>query len=173
VILFLESQVVVRIRRAVHSTISRFHCHCQWQPSAPRYDNTYDNSQGSVNGVGCSDGEHGLAARFSTFGGNLPSSHIGGVFGIAWNSPNCGACWKITNKANNAAILYYRHRRFQGVNTALNGSQLENDLTVEGQRVGSCFLLTRIRMSSSLRLIIGRIYFVLMRFLSVLLVSFP
>jgi hypothetical protein len=63
-------------------------------------DSTYDNPQGSLNSVACSDGEHGLAARFPTFG-DLPAfAFIGGAYDIEWNSPNCGACWMITNKKN-------------------------------------------------------------------------
>ncbi|KAI0068043.1 Cerato-platanin [Artomyces pyxidatus] len=61
------------------------------------YDNTYDNKDGSMNNVACSNGQNGLAARFPTFG-DLPTfPYIGGAFAVAsWNSPNCGTCWSLT-----------------------------------------------------------------------------
>jgi len=56
------------------------------------YDATFDNPTGSLN-VACP----------------MPSpipecSYIGGAFDVSFNSPNCGACWNITNPANRASI---------------------------------------------------------------------
>lgn len=68
------------------------------------YDTTYDNKSGSMNGVACSNGANGLAARFPTFG-DVPSfPFIGGAFDVVWNSPNCGACWNLTNMATGVSI---------------------------------------------------------------------
>lgn len=73
-------------------------------PLRTTYDNVYDRKHGSLNSVACSNGEYGLVSRYPTFG-DLPSfPFIGGAFDIVWNSPNCGACWKITNRANNESI---------------------------------------------------------------------
>jgi Cerato-platanin len=73
-------------------------------PLRATYDTTYDNKDGSLNGVACSNGPNGLAARFPTFG-NVPSfPFIGGAFDIVWNSPNCGACWNLTNTATGVSI---------------------------------------------------------------------
>ncbi|KAF8467134.1 SnodProt1 [Russula ochroleuca] len=68
------------------------------------YDTTYDNKDGSLNGVACSNGPNGLAVRFPTFG-DIPSfPFIGGAFDVVWNSPNCGACWNLTNIATGVSI---------------------------------------------------------------------
>ena len=68
------------------------------------YDNEFDQGHRSLNGVACSNGEYGLVSRFPTFR-DLPSfPFIGGAFDVTWNSPNCGGCWKITNRANNESI---------------------------------------------------------------------
>jgi hypothetical protein len=73
-------------------------------PLRATYDNTYDYPRGSLNSVACSNGDNGLAARFPTFV-DLPTfPYIGGAFDIVWNSPNCGGCWKITNKAIHISI---------------------------------------------------------------------
>jgi Cerato-platanin len=78
-------------------------------PSSPTplratYDITYDNKSGSMNGVACSNGANGLAARFPTFG-DVPSfPFIGGAFDVVWNSPNCGSCWSLTNPSTGVTI---------------------------------------------------------------------
>jgi len=73
-------------------------------PLRATFDTTFDNKVGSLNGVACSNGENGLAARFPTFG-DLPSfPFVGGAFDIVWNSPNCGACWALTNPATGTTI---------------------------------------------------------------------
>jgi len=70
------------------------------------FDPTYDNAAGSMNTVACSNGQNGLASRFPTFGRVPNFAHIGGAFNVVWNSPNCGACWILTNPANNVAINF-------------------------------------------------------------------
>jgi len=68
-------------------------------PLRVTYDTTFDNPNGSVNGVACSNGANGLVAKFPTFD-KIPSfPFIGGAFDVVWNSPNCGSCWNITNPA--------------------------------------------------------------------------
>ena len=83
---------------------------CSTPPKAPSttlratYDTTYDNKNGSLNRVACSNGANGLAGRFPTFG-DIPSfPFIGGAFDVVWNSPNCGACWSLTNTATGVSI---------------------------------------------------------------------
>jgi hypothetical protein len=74
-------------------------------PLRVTYDNTFDNPQGSLNNVACSNGDNGLASTFPTFG-DLPTfPYIGGAFDIAWNSPYCGGCWQIYNPANGAWVF--------------------------------------------------------------------
>ena len=71
-------------------------------PSTPRaaFDNRFDNPTYSLNNVACSNGANGLAAKYPTFS-TIPSyPYIGGAWDVAWNSPNCGGCWSITNPAN-------------------------------------------------------------------------
>ena len=64
-------------------------------PLRATFDTTFDNPRGSMNGVACSNGANGLAARFPTFA-DLPSfPFIGGAFDVVWNSPNCGSCWSV------------------------------------------------------------------------------
>ncbi|KAH8997423.1 Cerato-platanin [Lactarius akahatsu] len=73
-------------------------------PLRATFDTTFDNKAGSLNGVACSNGANGLAARFPTFG-DVPSfPFIGGAFDVAWNSPNCGSCWALTNPATGMTI---------------------------------------------------------------------
>jgi hypothetical protein len=111
-------------------------------PLRTTYDNTFDNAQGSLNGVACSNGVNGLASRYPTFG-DLPSfPHIGGAFDIVWNSPNCGGCWKITNKASQASIYITAiDTAGAGFNVAgaaykeLNSGRLGGALEVTAQKV--------------------------------------
>ena len=86
--------------------------HAQPQAAAPTpsplraaFDGTFDNPSYSVGNVACSNGANGLAAKYPTFA-NVPNyPYIGGAFDVAWNSPNCGGCWSITNPANGASIF--------------------------------------------------------------------
>jgi hypothetical protein len=107
------------------------------------YHPSYDYQAGSMDRVACSDGRHGLAARFAKFR-DLPTfPYIGGAFDIAWNSPNCGSCWKLTNIANNESITITAiDKAALGFNIAesafedLNGGEVgEGVLQVEAHRV--------------------------------------
>jgi Cerato-platanin len=76
------------------------------QPSPLRatFDYTFDNPSGSMNGVACSNGVNGLAARYPVFG-DLPTfPYIGGAWDVVWNSPHCGSCWYITNPETGVSI---------------------------------------------------------------------
>jgi hypothetical protein len=123
------------------------------QPSAPTplratFDQTFDNPTGLLNNVACSNGDNGLAAKFPTFA-DLPTfPFIGGAFDVAWNSPNCGGCWEITNPANGASIFITAvDQAGAGFNIAeeaykaLNGGQLGGGLDVVAQKVSPsiCF----------------------------------
>lgn len=71
------------------------------------YDTAYDNAQGSLTTVACSDGSHGLIPLgFPTFG-SLPNfPHIGAAGAIAsWDSENCGTCWKLTYQGKSINVL--------------------------------------------------------------------
>jgi hypothetical protein len=107
-------------------------------PLHATYNNTFDDPQGSLKNVACSDGEHGLAARYPKFG-DLPNfPFISGAFDIEWNSPNCGACWQVTNQANGASFfLTAIDTAGAGFNTSeiafklLNGGQLGGPSVLE------------------------------------------
>ena len=75
-------------------------------PSTPRaaFDSTFDNPNYSVGNVACSNGANGLAAKYPTFSKVPGYPYIGGAWDVAWNSPNCGGCWKITNPKNGAWV---------------------------------------------------------------------
>ena len=81
-------------------------------PNAPAptlratFDTTYDNKNGSLNSVACSNGANGLVARFPTFGDVPTFPFIGGAFDVVWNSPNCGGCWSLTNPATSVSINF-------------------------------------------------------------------
>ena len=73
-------------------------------PLHAAFDSTYDNPTYSLNNVACSDGANGLVSKYPTLN-KIPSyPFVGGAFDIAWNSPNCGGCWSITNPKNGASI---------------------------------------------------------------------
>ncbi|KAF8494114.1 SnodProt1, partial [Russula emetica] len=107
------------------------------------YDPKYDYQHGSMDRVACSDGRHGLAARFALFRDIPTFPYIGGAHDIRWNSPNCGSCWKLTNVANNESIIITTiDTAGQGFNIAesafedLNGGEVgEGMLQVEAHKV--------------------------------------
>ena len=108
------------------------------------YNPTFDNPVGSMGKVACSDGPHGLAARFAMFRDIPTFPYIGGAFDIAWNSPNCGSCWKLTNIANNASITIttidktagYGFNIAESAFEDLNGGEVgEGVMQVEAHRV--------------------------------------
>ena len=65
------------------------------------YDPIYDNPNRSMNTVACSTP---LASRYRYFGDIPNFPYIGGAFDVARGSPNCGACWILTNLGNGAYI---------------------------------------------------------------------
>ena len=74
-------------------------------PLRATYDPKFDNGNGSMNSVACSNGENGLETKFPTFA-SIPSfPFIGGAYDIVWNSPNCGSCWNITNPQTGLSTL--------------------------------------------------------------------
>ncbi|KDQ34044.1 hypothetical protein PLEOSDRAFT_1088021 [Pleurotus ostreatus PC15] len=102
------------------------------------YDQTYDNRQGSLSTVACSNGINGLLTRgYRTFG-DLPTfPHIGGASAVTgWNSPNCGTCWELTftdennrKRRVNVLAVDYAANGFNIGLTAMN--QLTNGHGVE------------------------------------------
>ncbi|KAH8100107.1 Cerato-platanin [Cristinia sonorae] len=84
------------------------------------FDQTYDNSAGSLATVSCSDGQNGLLTKgFTTFG-SLPNfPNIGGAAAVAgFNSPNCGTCWQLTFNGTTINVLAIDHAA-SGFNIAL------------------------------------------------------
>ncbi|TFY80993.1 hypothetical protein EWM64_g3012 [Hericium alpestre] len=76
-----------------------------------RYDQTYDNAGQSLSTVACSDGPNGLLTKgFTTFG-SLPSfPNIGAAQAVAaWNSPNCGTCWRLTYNGTSINVIAIDH----------------------------------------------------------------
>lgn len=61
------------------------------------YNDVYDDPNGSLTTVACSDGTNGLITRGYTTFSSLPSfPYIASVFAVAgWNSTNCGTCWQL------------------------------------------------------------------------------
>ncbi|KAN0126369.1 Cerato-platanin domain containing protein [Russula decolorans] len=107
------------------------------------YDPSFDIPVGSMDSVACSDGHHGLAARFAMFRDVPTFPYIGGTFDIVWNSPNCGSCWNLTNTANNLSITMTAiDKAGHGFNIAesafedLNGGEVgEGILQAEARRL--------------------------------------
>ena len=96
------------------------------EPSTPSplrttYDATFDNKAGSLNSVACSNGPNGLASRFPTFGDIPNFPFIGGAFDVAWNSPNCGGCWNITNPSTGVSI------QITAIDTAAGGFNIAQE----------------------------------------------
>ena len=126
---------------------------CGTPPKAPSttlratYDTTYDNKNGLLNNVACSNGANGLAGRFATFS-DIPSfPFIGGAFDVVWNSPNCGACWSLTNTATGMSI------NITAIDTAGSGFNIAQEAFVElnGGQVGQGVLdVVATKVSSSI-----------------------
>ena len=66
------------------------------------YNQVYDNPSESLNNVACSE----LVTTYPTFGKVPLFPNIGGAPNTTFNSPNCGAFWRITNLANGATIYF-------------------------------------------------------------------
>ena len=110
-------------------------------PLRAAFDGTFDNPTYSVGNVACSNGANGLASKYPTFNKIPNYPYVGGAFDIAWNSPNCGGCWRITNPANGAWIYMTAvDSAGHGFNlgtaafNALNGGQ-KNTITVSATKV--------------------------------------
>jgi hypothetical protein len=81
------------------------------QPFAPIYhkvtwDATYDNPNGNTNGVACSNGPHGLAAKYPLFRDFPDFPFLGGAFDTKFGSPNCGKCWRLTDTTSKRFIYF-------------------------------------------------------------------
>jgi len=73
-------------------------------PLRATFDPKFDDPDGSMDTVACSNGDNGLENEFPTFG-DVPSfPFIGGAFDIVSDSPNCGSCWNITNPQTGLSI---------------------------------------------------------------------
>jgi hypothetical protein len=65
----------------------------------------YDDPEGSMDTVACSNGENGLGTKYKTFGSVPSYPFIGGAYDISGpSSPNCGSCWVITYPATGVSI---------------------------------------------------------------------
>lgn len=84
------------------------------------YDQTYDNKNGDLHTVACSDGPNGLLTKgFSTFGSLPHFPNIGGAAAVGgWNSAQCGSCWKLTYNGRSITVLAVDHTD-AGFNIAL------------------------------------------------------
>jgi len=82
---------------------------CEFIPPTPDplravFSSRFDNPDGSMETVACSNGVNGLETKFPTFG-DIPSfPFIGGAFDIFWNSTNCGSCWNVSNPETGVSI---------------------------------------------------------------------
>jgi hypothetical protein len=70
------------------------------------WDATYDNPNGNTNGVACSNGPHGLAAKYPHFKNFPDFPYLGGAFDTKFGSPNCGKCWKLTHTKTKHFIYF-------------------------------------------------------------------
>jgi hypothetical protein len=96
------------------------------------FDTTFDNASGSLNGVACSNGANGLAARFPTFG-NIPTfPFIGGAPNVTFDSPNCGGCWRLTSTATGASLI------MTAIDSAGSGFNIAQEafVTLNGGQIG-------------------------------------
>ncbi|KAF8527715.1 Cerato-platanin, partial [Gautieria morchelliformis] len=74
------------------------------------FDTTYDNAEGSLATVACSDGANGLLSRFPTFGSLPTFPNIGSAEAIvAHGSPNCGTCWQLAFNGTTINVLAIDH----------------------------------------------------------------
>ncbi|KIJ24250.1 hypothetical protein M422DRAFT_56470 [Sphaerobolus stellatus SS14] len=90
-------------------------------PQLLRYDPVYDNANGDLHTVACSDGPNGLLTKgFTTFG-SLPNfAYIGGAPAVeGWNSASCGTCWTLTFNGKTINVLAIYHSA-PGFNIALS-----------------------------------------------------
>ena len=84
------------------------------------YDETYDNANGQLTTVACSDGPNGLITKGYTTFGSLPHfPNIGGAAAVGgWDSSMCGTCWQLTYNGKSINVLAIDHAD-EGFNIAL------------------------------------------------------
>jgi len=103
-----------------------------------QYDNTYDNRNGAMTSVACSDGPNGLITRFGwqTFG-NIPRfPHIGAAAAVAgWNSAQCGTCWKLSYTNANGVTKSINVLAIDHAGAGFNVAQAAMDELTGGQAV--------------------------------------
>ncbi|KIJ30436.1 hypothetical protein M422DRAFT_61724 [Sphaerobolus stellatus SS14] len=101
------------------------------------YDPVYDNVNGDLHTVACSDAPNGLLTKgFTTFE-SLPNfAHIGGAPAVGgWNSASCGTCWALTFNGKTINVLAIDHSD-PGFNIALSAlNELTNKQAVALGRV--------------------------------------
>jgi hypothetical protein len=101
------------------------------------YNQIYDNPSESVNDVACSE----LVTRYPTFGKVPLFPTIGGAPNTTYNSPNCGAIWRIINPNNNATIYFTGIDSSSGFDLSLEsfvkigGSTVTGSVEVEAEIV--------------------------------------
>ena len=61
------------------------------------YDETYDDQQGQIMSVTCSDGPTGMDPPYEVFGALPAFPNIGGAAAVTgWGSTECGTCWELS-----------------------------------------------------------------------------
>ena len=70
------------------------------------WDATYDNPNGNTDSVACSNGPNGLAPKYPHFKNFPDFPYLGGAFDTKFGSPNCGKCWKLTDKNSHRTIYF-------------------------------------------------------------------
>jgi hypothetical protein len=77
------------------------HIFASVQSPVVTYDPVYDNPDGSMNTVACSSP---LQPQYPYFDDIPNFPYIGGAYDVEFGSPNCGACWNLTNSENGVFI---------------------------------------------------------------------
>jgi hypothetical protein len=75
-------------------------------PLHATHSKRYDDPHAYTKGVACGTGLNGLAKKYPKFSDFPHYPFIGGAYDITPHSPNCGACWKLTNKKTNESISF-------------------------------------------------------------------
>ncbi|KOS23118.1 Protein SnodProt1 [Escovopsis weberi] len=86
------------------------------------YDTGYDDGSRSLTSVSCSDGPNGLITKYHyQTQGQVPGfPSIGGMQGIAWNSPQCGTCWQLSYGGYTIKVIALDAAYNGGFNIGLN-----------------------------------------------------
>ena len=97
------------------------------------WDATYDNPNGNTDSVACSNGPNGLAPKYPHFKSFPDFPYLGGAFDVKWGSPNCGKCWKLTDKNTHRTIY------FTAIDAAGNGFNIGKKafIALNGGTVGA------------------------------------